>query len=98
MDSCRTVSTFSADATPFGRALLETVPRNVLEAWSKNPKVTFGHHAFPVTKSLFDAFEDKDTGDLLALASAITNARSPVQRPSVEVTIERRMMRAFFAR
>lgn len=66
--------------TLFGKALLEVVPLPILEKWSLDPKVTYGHRLFPVANSLFDAFEDMDSGDLLALAGAIA-ARTPVEAP-----------------
>jgi len=66
--------------TVFGKALLEVAPLPILEKWSLDPKVTYGHRSFPVTNSLFDAFEDMDSGDLLALAGAIA-ASTPVEAP-----------------
>eukprot|EP00397_Hematodinium_sp_SG-2012_P022078 GEMP01022854.1.p1 GENE.GEMP01022854.1~~GEMP01022854.1.p1 ORF type:complete len:494 (+),score=105.92 GEMP01022854.1:113-1594(+) len=68
------------DATAFGKALLEVVPRPILERWRLDPQVTYGHRSFPVTRSLFDAFEDMNSGDLLALANVIAS-QTRVERP-----------------
>jgi nucleoside diphosphate kinase len=59
------------DASSFGKAIASTVDSKKLEAWSYDPKVTYGHKEFPVSNSLFDAFENMDSGDVLALAHAI---------------------------
>jgi len=60
-----------ADGTEFGKALLEVVPKDRLDQWAYDPRVTYGHKAFPVSNSLFDSMENMDSGDVLALAHAI---------------------------
>lgn len=61
--------------TDFGKALNEVVPKETLDKWAYDPKVTYGHKSFPVSDSLFDAVENLDSGNALAFLYAINGTQ-----------------------
>jgi len=61
----------AGDASDFGKALLDIAPKEVLDKWSYDPRVTYGHKSFPVNDSLFDSVENMDSGMCLTLLTAI---------------------------
>jgi len=60
--------------TPFSKALNEIVPLSVLEDWSKNSIVEYGHRDFLLKKKAFDIFHGKDGEEVLALAQMLTRS------------------------
>jgi len=56
----------------FGASLLEAgIPAKTIKAWSVDPQVTYGAPSMPIKGSLFDALEDVDSDQCLALARMI---------------------------
>jgi nucleoside diphosphate kinase len=72
----------------FGAALLEAgISAKTIKAWSVDPQVTYGAASMPIKGSLFDALEDVDSDQCLALARMInagTGSECPNKKaPSV---------------
>jgi nucleoside diphosphate kinase len=56
----------------FGAAMLAAgIPKETIMAWSVDPQVTYGAPAMPIKGSLFDALEDTNSDQCLALARMI---------------------------
>ena len=63
----------SFEQDSFGAALLGAgIPLATLQAWSKDPQVTFTENGESTTGSLFDALEDMNSSDCLAKSVAIS--------------------------
>merc|ERR1719375_591049 len=67
----------------FGRKLLEIMDAEMLLEWSRDPQVTYGSP--PTTKSVFDAVEDTDANECLALLGAMYAQRGAKERQAEEV-------------
>jgi len=59
------------DASDFGKAIKEVVAADKLDKWTYDPRITYGHKAFPVSNSVFDAVENLDSGACLTLLHAM---------------------------
>lgn len=61
----------------FGAAMLAAgISKETITAWSVDPQVTYGAPAYPIKGSLFDALEDTNVDECLALARMIDNGLS----------------------
>lgn len=70
----------------FGAAMLAAgISKETIKAWSVDPQVTYGAPSMPIKGSLFDALEDVDSDQCLALARMInqgTKGSSTAAAPS----------------
>merc|ERR1719263_850341 len=72
----------------FGHVLLKAgITTSTIEAWSKDPQVTFG--PIPMTKSLFDSLEDTDADKCAALCQMMASNSTAKDASKLEAEAEK---------
>lgn len=80
----------------FGSEMLAAgISKDTIKAWSVDPQVTYGAPSMPIKGSLFDALEDVDSDQCLALSRMIDSGLGATAAPKAPVNINLDLVATF---